>query len=114
LPHKRQCLALEYEFTEESLGQALACLKEALAIDPGYAPATALAGYCQAERRVQGWMREPSTEITEGLRLATRAVELGKDDGNVLLMASWAVRHLANDGRRARELAARSLLINPN
>jgi hypothetical protein len=59
-------------------------------------------------------MREPSTEITEGLRLATRAVELSKDDGNVLLMASWAVRHLANDGRRARELAARSLLINPN
>jgi tetratricopeptide (TPR) repeat protein len=114
LPHKRQCLALEYEFTEESLGQALACLKEAPGIDPGYAPAMALAGYCQAERRVQGWMREPSTEITEGLRLATRAVELRKDDGNVLLMASWAVRHLANDGRRARELAARSLLINPN
>jgi TolB-like protein len=105
---------LEYEFTEESLREALGCLKDALAIDPAYAPAMALAAYCQAERRVQGWMREPATEITEGQRLATRAIELGKDDGNVLWMASWAVRQLANDGRRARELASRSLLINPN
>src|ERR1700676_10869 len=37
---------LEYDFTEESLAAALRCLKEALAIDPSYAPALGLAAYC--------------------------------------------------------------------
>jgi hypothetical protein len=75
---------LEYEFTEESLAAALACLKQALMIDPSYPPAMALAAYCYVGRRIQGWTKDFSAETAEGLRLASRAVELGKDDGNVL------------------------------
>jgi tetratricopeptide (TPR) repeat protein len=106
--------AREYEFTQESLAAALRYLKDALSSDPDYAPAMALAGYCHAERRVQGWMQDTAREVQEGLCLATRALELGGDDGNVLWMAAWAVRHLAMDGPRSRELASRSLLLNPN
>ena len=105
---------LEYEFTDESLRAALDCLNQALALDSSYTPAMALTGYCHAERRVQGWMQNPEMEVAEGLRLALRAIELGKDDSNILWMAAWAIRHLANDGPRSRELAARSLLLNPN
>jgi TolB-like protein len=105
---------LEYEFTEGSLAAALVCLTEALAIDSGYAPAMALAGYCYGERRIQGWAQDPSAEAAEGLRLASRAVELGKDDGSVLWMAAYAVWRLAQDARRARELAYRSLRLNAN
>jgi TolB-like protein len=105
---------LEYEFTEESLAVALRCLKEALAIDPSYAPAMALAAYCYGERRIQGWAQDASAETAEGLGLASRAVEIGFDDGNVLWMAAYTVWRLAQDARRARDLAYRSLRLNPN
>jgi tetratricopeptide (TPR) repeat protein len=105
---------LEYEFTKESLAAALHRLTEALAIDPSYAPALALAAYCHGERRIQGWEQDLAAEAAEGLRLAWRAVELGKDDSSVLWMAAYAVWRLAQDAPRARELAYRSLHFNPN
>jgi len=105
---------LAYEFTEESLEAALRSLREALAIDPSYAPAMALAAYCYGERRIEGWAQDLPGEAAEGLRLAWRAAELGKDDGNVLWMAAFAVWRLTHDAQRARELAKRSLRFNPN
>jgi TolB-like protein/DNA-binding winged helix-turn-helix (wHTH) protein/Flp pilus assembly protein TadD len=105
---------LEYEFTEESLTAALACLTQALMIDPSYAPAMALAAYCYVGRRIQGWTKDFSAETAEGLRLASRAVELGKDDGNVLWMAAYSVWQLGRDVQRANELAYRSLRLNSN
>ena len=105
---------LEYEFTEESLAEALRLLKQALAIDPTYAPALALAAYCHALRRLQGWTQDQEAEAKDGLRLASNAVELGKDDGNVFWMAAFAVFRLRMDARSARELAYRSLQLNPN
>src|SRR5262249_15767150 len=81
---------LEYEFTEESLADALRCLTEALAIDPLYASAMALAAYVYGERRIQGWAQDLVGEAAEGLRLAARGVELGTDDSSVLWMAAFA------------------------
>jgi tetratricopeptide (TPR) repeat protein len=109
-----QAQALEYEFTEQSLTAALRRLEQALAIDPAYAPAMALAAYCYAERHNQGWTQVQEEDASEGLRLALRAVELGKDDANVLWMAGFAVRVLGADPQRAREFLNRSLQINPN
>jgi TolB-like protein/Flp pilus assembly protein TadD len=105
---------LEYEFSEESLAAALRCLKQALAIDPSYAPAMAFAAYCYAGGSIQGWSQNIVVEAAEGLRLASRALELGRDDGNVLWMAAYATRRLAQDVERARELAHRALELNPN
>lgn len=106
--------ALEYEYTKESLTAALRCLERAIAIDPSYAPAMALAAYCYAERRQQGWANNVELETAEGLHLAVRALELGKDDANVLWMVAFAVRILGSDAVRARELVGRSLQLNPN
>src|SRR5262249_45283024 len=75
---------LEFEFTEASLASALRSLKQALAIDSSYASAMALAACCYAGRNIQGWAQDAATEAAEGLELASRAVELGKDDSNVL------------------------------
>jgi TolB-like protein/Flp pilus assembly protein TadD len=106
--------ALEYEFTEASLAAALRCLEQALAIDPSYAPAMALAAYCYAERHNQGWTSAMDVDAAAGLSLASRAIELGKDDPNVLWMSAFAVRALGADAHRARELLGRSLQLNPN
>jgi TolB-like protein/Flp pilus assembly protein TadD len=105
---------LEYEFTRESLESALGYLDRALAIDPSYAPAMALSAYCRAERRTQGWTEDLEGEAKEGVRLASRAVELGKDDANVFWMAAWAILRMQMDTNRAKELALRSLQLNPN
>jgi len=106
--------SLEHECTQESLEAALRCLEQARAIDPSYALALALAAYCRAERYHLGWSIAPEAEVADGLRLAERAIELGKDDPNVLWMASFAVRILGGDLQRARELVNRSLQLNPN
>ena len=108
-----RALQLERDFTDESLAAAVQCLEEALAIDPSYAPAMALASYCYAQRQNQGWVCDPEGQ-TKWLRLAWRAAELGKDDANVLWMAAYAVWRLGGDPKSAKELAHRSLLINPN
>jgi TolB-like protein/Flp pilus assembly protein TadD len=107
----QQC---EHEFRVDSHATALRHLEHALAVDPSYAPAMALAAFCHAERRVQGWMVDTEVEAREALRLASRAVELSKDDANVFWMAGYAVLRLQMDVARARELVRHSLDINPN
>jgi tetratricopeptide (TPR) repeat protein len=107
----QQC---EWEFRQESHTAALRYLEQALAIDSSYAPAMALAAYCHAERFVQGWMSDPESQSREGLRLAARAVELGKDDSRVLWMAGYAIMRLQMNLPRARELVRQSLELNPN
>src|SRR5262249_40534479 len=69
--------------------------------------------FCYADRRRQGWARDPAAEAAEGLRLAARAGEIAKDDSNVLWMAAFAVWMLAPDGPRARALAYRALRLHP-
>jgi TolB-like protein/Tfp pilus assembly protein PilF len=105
---------LEYEFTPDSLAAAVENLKQALAIDPYYAPAMALCAYCHTERIQQGWAREMAKEVAQAVRLAARAVEFARGDGNVLWMSAYAVWNVAMDTARARELADCSLESNPN
>jgi TolB-like protein/predicted Zn-dependent protease len=103
-----------YEYTDESLAEALRCLEKARDIDPNYAPALSLAASCLGYRRMQGWAQDPAAEAAEGLRLASRAVELSKDDAQVLQWAALAAMQLAMDAPRAKELVYRSLFLNPN
>jgi TolB-like protein len=105
---------LANEFTAQSMAAALRHIDQALAIDPNYPAAMALAARCRAQRITQGWAQDFEAEAKEGLRLVSRAIELGKDDGNVLWMAAWAVLTLQFDIPRAKELAYRSLELNPN
>ena len=89
-------------------------LKEAVEIDATYAPAMALAAYCYGERRFQGWTKDIETETAEGLRLMSRALELGRYDPNVLWMSALATWQLGLDTKHAQELAYRSLEANPS
>jgi tetratricopeptide (TPR) repeat protein len=107
----QQC---EYEFCRDSHAAALRYIEQALVIGPSYAPAMALAAHCYAVRRVQGWMKDINVEARNGLLLASRALELSRDDANVLWMAAYAVLRLQRDLPRARELVSYSLDINPN
>jgi TolB-like protein/class 3 adenylate cyclase len=105
---------LEFEFTGESLSEAIRCLDRALTLDPCYAQAMALAAHCYSARIHQGWATEPRREMDEALRLAARAVELAKNDANVLWMAAKVVLVIGMDAERAKQLAYASLALNPN
>src|SRR5262245_36158815 len=105
---------LHYQYTEDAFAAAIPCLHQSLAIDSAFAPAMALAAYCYAERRLQGWPKDPQAEAVVGHRLATRAVDLARDDANVLWMAGHAIRVLGRDPHRAGELSHLSLQLNPN
>ncbi len=111
-----QLRALErhYKFSKESNEAALHYLKRALILDSSYAGALALAAHCYSERRFVGWAEAIPAEQAEGLRLAARAVELARDDSDVLWMAAWTYWILAQDAAIARELAARSIGLNAN
>ena len=112
--HLLRAQQLEFEFTERSIEAALHHLKQALAIDDGYAPAMALAATCYGWRYMEGWSKDIAAESTEGLRLAARALELNKFDATILWMCAVAVWILESDTKRALELAYRSLDANPN
>lgn len=105
---------LEFEFTPESLAAAIASLDRALALDPSYAIAMALAAYCYCWRRHQGWATQPKREAEAALHYAARAVELGKEDANVLWMSAFVALAVGMDAQRAKQLAYGSLTLNPN
>jgi TolB-like protein len=102
------------DFTADSLAEAMWCLDRALEIDPTYALAMATAAYYHAHCHFQGWVRKPDDRREVAIRQAQHAVELGKDDPNVLWQAAFAIWSLEQNGAKALELFRRSLEINPN
>ena len=103
------------EFTGESMAAALGHIEQALAIDPSYAAAMALAAYCRAERVSQGWTQDLEAEAKEGLRLASRAIELLAK--TMAMFFGWLHMQFSNckwNTERAKELAYHSLQLNPN
>lgn len=111
--------ALMAGFTAEGMGEALLCLDKALALDPAYAPALAAQAYGRAQGQFQGWLRQDETTCAAAVAMAWHAAELAPGDAQVLWMAAFAIWTLgwaageAGHGR-ARDLFARSLLVNPN
>jgi adenylate cyclase len=107
-------LAQIHKYTEEGMCEAVALLWRALALDPCYAPAAALIGWCRAWQRMQGWGPLSETEVAEAVRLARQAMELGKDDPDTLSTAANAVTFLAGDRAAAASAVDRALTLNPN
>ena len=100
--------------TRDAIDAALPLFYKAIELDPGFAPAYAMAGWCHFWRKVNGWTRERDAEIAEGARLARRAVELGKDDAVALARAGHAIAHLTGNLEAGIALLDRARMLNPN
>ncbi len=104
-----------HKYTKESMHEAIALLKRALAIDPSYAPAAAMIGdLCLMAQLLQGWGPVSAADIAEALRLARQAIETGKDDPDALYMAANTVSLFAGDHATAASAVDRALTLNPN
>jgi adenylate cyclase len=109
-----RALALRYQFTEESVREAIVLLERALAIDPAYAPAAAMIGFCRVHQRAHGLGRVPNAEIANAVGLARRAIEAGKGDPDALWMAGYTLSYLAREHATAADLIDRALRLNRN
>jgi adenylate cyclase len=109
-----RALAQSQKYTEEGMREAIIVLQQALAIDPSYAPAAAMLGWCRMFQKWQGWGRVSDDEVAEALRLARQAIEGGKDDPDALWMAALTLLSLAGKRAAAASAVDRALALNPN
>jgi len=109
-----RALAEFYKRTGSSLRQAIELAKRALAVDPAYAPAAALIGWCLLEQFVQRWASGSEVERANAVHLARQAIETGKDDPDALAMAATTLSWFAGDHDAAVGAVDRALILNPN
>ena len=79
-----RALASSYRYTEAGFAEAVVLAQQALAIDPSYAPAAALVGWCRGLQRVQGWRALSADDVAEAYRLARQALEAERDDAETI------------------------------
>jgi TolB-like protein len=109
-----RALAQLHKYTEEGLHEAITLLNQALATDPYYGPPATMIGRCRIFQRVQGWGALSDTAVGEGVRLARRAIELSRDDPEVLWMAATTLSRFAGEHDTAASIIDRSSTLNPN
>jgi adenylate cyclase len=100
-----------YALTREGVDEAVVFLNRAIAIDPHFALAKALAARCYAWRNPQGWAVVPEEEKATAVRLGREALLDGADDPTVLWMVGFSLWQLRVDPERAVELYDRSLAL---
>ena len=98
---------------KDQVARALELLENALALDPDYPLALALAGWAWAQRAVYGWVDDIADARAHAVRLAERAVDLSSEDPLILAILG-AVHTLARNHGTARVLLERAVAIDPN
>jgi TolB-like protein/class 3 adenylate cyclase len=103
-----------YAWDEERLRAALDLLEQAVAHDPNFGPALALAAICHhhfdAFSNGKGSGAHRSTAVT----LARRALQAAPDDPGVICNAAFVLGAFGDDIQPAIALAERGLALNPN
>jgi len=103
-----------HQRTKEAISRALPQFYKAIELDPDFATAYGIAAQCYFWRKINGWMTDREQEIAEGIRLARRAVELGKDDAVALTRGGHSIAHLSGDLDAGIAHIDRALVLNPN
>ena len=103
-----------YEWTPASIDAALEQYQLAMNADPDFAPAYAMASYCYVQRQSFGGLLDRSKEAAEGVSLAWRAAELGKNDSHALTRAAHGISALGQDIGGGMSLVEQAIALNPN
>jgi TolB-like protein len=107
-------LAHLHRGTRDSMDEALTLFHKTIEIDCESASAHGMAAWCYFWRKVNGWMIDRDKETAEGLRLAQRAIELGRDDAVALTRGGHALAHFTGDLDSGIALLDRAAFLNPN
>jgi len=107
-------MASFYQRNREANENALRLFYKAIEFDPDFAAAYGMAAWCHAWRKLSGWMTDRVQEISEGRRLAWRAVELGKENAVALARSGHALALLVGDLDSGLAFVDRALALDPN
>jgi adenylate cyclase len=102
-----------HRWEKETVAEALDLLDRAIALDPNYASAMALAGQTQTLCIVNGWSKDFEVSRRLGLALAHRALRTGENDPIVLSRVGFAMCFLGGDTITGEKLLQRALAMCP-
>ena len=100
--------------TKQSNETALRLFYKAIEIDTNFASALAMAARCYTLRKTNRWMIDPAQETAEAVRLARRAIEVGKGDAVALCYAGYALVHAAYELESGAAIIQRAIVLNPH
>ena len=103
-----------HAMTAEGNAEALRLLGKAIAFDPHYGSAMALAAWCYCLRPAQGWVAPDEDEAREGTRLARAAIENDRENPETLWLAGYTLAFLGDALDEGLGLIDRSLALDPN
>jgi TolB-like protein len=100
-------------FSKAEIAAALDLLSRAIVLDPGNAPALALAASCHRSMVIYGWSDDADEGRRQGIELAHRAVQAAGDDASVLASVANDLAFLERDMPAAVAIADRAVALNP-
>jgi len=103
-----------YDSTREGVDSALQDYSEAMKIDPNFAAPYSWATLAYTRRKQALWMSDANAETIEGIRLARKAIALGKDDAFALGAGGFGLAFLGGELDAGLALTDRALILNPN
>jgi tetratricopeptide (TPR) repeat protein len=98
----------------DSLLEAVRLFVRATELDPNYASPYGMASWSGALRNSHGWMVDRESEIADAVRLARRAVALGKDDPIALWSGGLSLAYLGHEVEAGAAYIDRALVLNQN
>ena len=102
-----------FGWNRPDLETALSLFKSAIAVDPGFAPAYAMAAYCHVQRISYGCADDRRFSADETERLARAAAQLMPGDPAVMATAAHALAAIVGDLDTAVRLAERAIRCGP-
>ncbi len=98
----------------DGLLEAVRLFVRATELDRNYASPYGMASWSGALRNSHGWMVDRESEIADSVRLARRAVALGKDDPTALWSGGLSLAYLGHEVEAGAAYIDRALVLNPN
>jgi adenylate cyclase len=103
-----------YSASRTRIPQALALLEQAIACDPNYGPALALAAYCLMHLVSDGAAPDQAESRQKGIEFAHRALVFARDDPNTMAEAAFSLACFGEDIGAMTALVDRALAFNPS
>ncbi|HEY3911521.1 MAG TPA: adenylate/guanylate cyclase domain-containing protein [Stellaceae bacterium] len=108
-----RALPAAFAETADDNREALRLLGEALAIDPRYPTANALAAWCHQQRHLMGWPDTRADDREQAKRLARTAIAAGADVPLALAVAGAVRAALTRDHDLALAAVDRATMLSP-
>src|SRR5262249_24329536 len=92
-----RAMASLYQWSSDSLSEALKLFYKAIELDPHFASAHGMAAWCYIRRLAQGAIIDRAKERAETERLARQAAGLGREDALALWAGGYALARFGGD-----------------